>query len=503
MSTLTRIAKIYRVEAMLALGAIAVCILFGCTQQYFLDGHTAGVRGLLSPPLDDVYIHCQFAHNLLSGGPYGFANSVPLTADTSPLWVVLIAIGGLFTSRLELVAIVLSMICFAIIPIGIYRTARDLFGLEQQLSILAGALAILTGRIAWSGMSGMETALAALLMLLAVEEHLRSRRTACIRAREAIWLGLGVLTRPEFIFVASVFAIDWIVASVREHPNVKAAPIVVLTFVAISSPAILLPIVTRGSLLFHSSVVQGAHASLVPNVLYLWFVLKIMIANNIILLALAGYGVWKCAKDARIALLLIIIIGLPLAQAFVAPQFRHHGRYMFPVLPLIPLVAVSMLAVIAPRMSTPANRIVMAVIIFASLVETYRWSRISAESVRNINDQHLMAVDWLRQNMRPTDTLAVQDVGAIGYFLDKPVIDLTGLVTPSIWPVQHDQDSVWRAARKMGANLFVIYNRLNPTYFLQHSDSLVLATEFRVRLPLASSADTVMSVYRLKETRHG
>ena len=142
---------------------------------------------------------------------------------------------------------------------------------------------------------------------------------------------------------------------------------------------------------------------------------------------------------------------------------------------------------------------IVALVIFGGLIETGRWSLIEAESVRNINDQHLAVVGWLRQNMRATDTLAVDDVGAIGYFLNKPVIDLTGLITPSLWPLQPDQDSVWRAARKMGANLFVIYRRLNHPFFEHHKDSLVLQQEFSVRLPLASAADTIMSIYRVKE----
>jgi hypothetical protein len=105
--------------------------------------------------------------------------------------------------------------------------------------------------------------------------------------------------------------------------------------------------------------------------------------------------------------------------------------------------------------------------------------------------------------MRPNDTLAADDVGAIGYYLDRQIIDLTGLVTPQLWPLQHDQDSVWIVARAMGANLFVIYNRLNPQFYNRHKESLTLQQEFRVRLPLASAADTVMSIYRVKGAEHG
>ena len=92
----------------------------------------------------------------------------------------------------------------------------------------------------------------------------------------------------------------------------------------------------------------------------------------------------------------------------------------------------------------------------------------------------------------------MHDVGAIAYYADRSVIDLTGLVTPPMFKLQPDQKEVWRLAREMGANTFIIYNRLNPTLYDTFKDSLELLAEFRIRKPLVSSADTVMSAYRLK-----
>ena len=151
----------------------------------------------------------------------------------------------------------------------------------------------------------------------------------------------------------------------------------------------------------------------------------------------------------------------------------------------------------------PVTALVPALLILAALIETGRWAIIESESVRNINDQHLAVVNWLNADSHPNDTLAVDDVGAIGYYLNRPVIDLTGLVTPTLWPLQHNQDSVWQAARAMGANLFVIYNRLNPAFYQEHKDSLLLQRDFSVRLPLTSAADTVMSIYRLIGAKSG
>ncbi len=491
----------YNVELWLTIVGILILIAGIVVQRLFLAGNESPDLHFLGVPLDDVYIHTQFAKNLLHGYGYSFQAEQIVTADTSPLWVAMIAACGLLTSRLELVAITLSMLTYLALGPGVYRVARDLFGMRESYARVAGIATIISSRLVWSGMSGMETSLAALLMLLVVEEHVRSRKRNCLRAREAILLALALLVRPEFMFVALVLVVDWLIAAIRGRANISAAPISILLTTTISSPVFLLPLITRNSIFSHSSVVQGAGISFIPNVTYLWFAAKVLASNNLILFLLFTIGIWFLWRKPEFFLLILIATGLPILQSFVAPQFRHHGRYFFSVFPLIILCAVAawqeMELLIRPK-NFIVNAVV-ALIALAGVIETGRWSLIEAESVRNINDQHLAVVGWLRQNMRATDTLAMDDVGAIGYFLNKPVIDLTGLMTPSLWSVEHDQDSIWHEARKMGANLFVIYRRLNPPFFEDHQDSLVLVREFRVRLPLASAADTVMSIYRIKE----
>jgi hypothetical protein len=496
--------KKYRIEIGLVLAGIGVFAVFAIVQHILLGQTVSSDLCFLGVPLDDVYIHTRFADNLLHGYSYSFNPGQTLTGDTSPLWVLLIAIGGMFTSHLELVAIGLSMIAYLAIGPGVYRTTRDVFAIGESQARVAGIATVISSRLAWSGMSGMETALAALLMLLAVEEHTRARAFECPRWKEALWLGLGILVRPEFMFVAAVLILDWTILAIRqgESSQVRAwSKIPILLFISIASPAFLLPLITRGRLISHSSVVQGAAISIVPNVHYLWFAIKILASNNVIIFVLLAAGSWLLRKERKYYLLFIIAIGLPIVQAFVAPQFRQSGRYFFPVIPLLIILGIASWEKVGSI--SRQRRIIAALIILAGLVETARWAWIEGESVRNINDQHLTVVSWLRANMRPNDTLAVDDVGAIGYFMKTPVIDLTGLMTPSIWSLQHDQDSVWHAARSMGANLFVIYRRLNPTFYEAHKDSLVLQQDIRVRLPLASAADTVMSIYRIKEPVHG
>jgi hypothetical protein len=346
----------------------------------------------------------------------------------------------------------------------------------------------------------METSLAALHMFLVIEEHERSRQRQRLRVREGIWLGLGILTRPEFFFVAVVLVVDWIYLARRSKADVSRALSSMIVAAVIGSPAVLLPLLLEGSFVSHSSTVQGAGLHALPNFGYLWFVVKIIASNNAVVFLLIAAFFLVLARDRRYRIALIVAVGLPLLQSFVAPQFRHHGRYFFPIIPLVILLGVAALNKLIERFTV--NGIwragVISAMILAGLIETGRWALLEAESVRNINDQHLAAASFLRSQMTRSDRLAAHDVGAIGYYTGRPIIDLTGLISPEMYPLQHDQDDVWRQARKEGANLFLIYNRLNPSFYDAHRDSLLLIEEFRIRKPLVSAADTVMSLYTLR-----
>ncbi|HEY3873962.1 MAG TPA: hypothetical protein VGM92_00665 [Candidatus Kapabacteria bacterium] len=500
MAAIKIIYRRWRIEVLLIASGFFI-LLIGClVQRIVLGNPVPSDLHILGVPLDDVYIHARFAQNLLHGWSYSFNPGETLTADTSPLWVLLIAIGGLFTIRLELVAILLSMIAYLAIGPGVYRVARNLFSIEENFARLAGMLTVLCSRLIWSALSGMETALAALLMLLVVEEHLRSRSRDCLRPREAMWLGLGLLVRPEFLFVAAVCAVDWLVARYRNRANFSSLTMMLISGAAIATPVFFLPLLSRGSFVFHSSVVQGAKLSFLPNLKYFRFAFSIYGQNDLILFILFVAGLWCLRKKQEFYVPYIMVIGLPVLQSFVAPQFRHHGRYLFIVFPLLILMGVAAWEQITRTipMKRWMSLVLVDLMIAMAIVEAGRWIWIEANSVRNISDQHLHVVQWLRENMQPQDTLAIDDAGAIGYFLNKPVVDLTGLMTPSLWKLQHNQDSVWSASRAMGADVYIVFNRLNPAFYENHKDSLALQENISVRLPLTSSADTTMSIYRVK-----
>ncbi|MEP7234103.1 MAG: hypothetical protein ABI778_02290 [Ignavibacteriota bacterium] len=489
-------------EGILVFAGAFVLIAQFLLQKYFLSDGGLNYSNIVGVPLDDVYIHCRYAANLLSGNGYAFDPGHILSADTSPLWVALIAIGGLFTSHLDVVAVVLSSLFYLLLAPAVYRICRFTLNLSHSWSILGGFVTLLSSRLVWASTSGMEISLASFVALAILYEHVSQREAhGTIRFREGAFLALGIAVRPELMFIAAICFIDWFLISIRERKGFGKLVAVVVVFLFGVAPVFLIPYSERGSFIYHSSVVQGARLSFVPDIGYLWFVCKVFAASFSIPVAIAFLSPFMLRGKIKLTVFKLFAFGLPLLLAFVAPQFRHHGRYFFPIFPVLIILGIAVLEKIfsTPRWTKyiPMFRVIL---IAAAIFGAARGSLLSAESARNINDQHLAAAIWVTKNVGTGERIAVDDVGAIGYFTQRKLVDLTGLMSPEIFPLQHDQRLVWNEARRQGATIFIIYTRLNPSFYEFAKDSLEMVKEFRVSPPLVASADTVMSIFRVRES---
>src|SRR5437870_12103606 len=65
-------------------------------------------EGQLGFPMDDPYIHFQFARNLAHGAGFSFNPGEPTPGATSPLWCILLAAGHVLGAPLEPLAIALG-----------------------------------------------------------------------------------------------------------------------------------------------------------------------------------------------------------------------------------------------------------------------------------------------------------------------------------------------------------------------------------------------------------
>jgi hypothetical protein len=481
---------------------LAGCVVVGVL--YLQQIRTLAADGLTNQvttvgvPLDDVYIHCRYAENLFNGHGYCFnPEDKFVTADTSPLWVVLLAATGFFGSHYEIAAVLLSALFFVCIAPITYRIVRGELALPQRWAVITAVLVLMAGRLMWSALSGMEITLAVLLTLLIFQRHLRTVfETHTMTKTEALLLGLAIAVRPELMLLAALCFADAIIRRGKLKRLVSLWIPMLIFFVSIV-PVFLLPLIESGTLTYHSSKVQGAHLSFLPNIAYLGFaarILLISISPPVLFALIAPFFVRK----RGMILLWLFALGLPLILAFVAPQFRHHGRYFFPVMPICIILGIMMIQQVVENRHRTMQSVIQTVLIVYAGISSVIWTRQYGESVSNIVSQHVSSSHWIDDHIPKDNVIAAHDVGALGYITKRSIIDLVGLVTPSMYPIQDDQRRVWQEARRNGAEYFLIYTRLNPMFYEYAKDSLELVRQWSVKLPLVASADTTLSLFHLR-----
>ena len=131
-------------------------------------------RDPLLMPLDDTYIHFQYARQMAQGQPMAYYDGDPATSGgTSLIYPPLLALGyliGFGGWALSTWALGLGIACFLGSVALVYLIARDLLAAHGPFPPAHALLMALTfavsGPFVWAALSGMETLLFVFLMLL-------------------------------------------------------------------------------------------------------------------------------------------------------------------------------------------------------------------------------------------------------------------------------------------------------------------------------------------------
>ena len=472
----------------LPLGASIAALGIGVVVFLWRTRQIAGTIGVGAFPLDDSWIHMQFARNLAEGRGFAYNPGVPVSGSTAPLWTLLL--GGTFTvfGAHPVLAKALGLA----LTLGTAWLAGRLAGIwtgHRGLGLLASALTALAGPMVWGALSGMEVSLAALLVTGSLVLRAQDREGAA-----AVALGLGTLARPEAILLLPLFwlsgPLTWRRALRWGGPVAACvAPWVAFNLATIGSP---LPGTAaakiEGGLLGALSGVReplatallrrpGQYAS--EWVRWLWRVDALLP-----LLVLPGLG-WLARRWGRPALVpACVLLAHPLAMALLAPYRDpgfQEGRYSIHLLPLALVVAVTPLAGnrIAARAEAHgelpplpggwltsswlgrAGALALVIGVLAALpgaASRYAWA------VQNIEAMQVHLARWVTDHTPPTARLGLNDVGAIAYFSRREIVDVMGLVTPAVLPYRREGEAgVLRYLERACPDYLIVFPAWFPT----------------------------------------
>jgi arabinofuranosyltransferase len=481
-------------------------------------------------PLDDAWIYLQFARAGAAGHYGEFNLGEPVTGITGPLWALLLTplhavAGSHLTLLLALVKGLGVLLLFASCLL-IYDLGNVVFG-DRRAGVLAAFFLPLMPKVVWGALSGMESPLLVLLVLACLDGMARWRRPGWQRDIVIpLLIGLAGQTRPEANLLFVIFVIDQAIEWRRAGAGRRLGS---LAWAVVRQGAIVALIMAPNALWSYSVAGQP-----LPNTFFaktrgldlaaslrfvalgsamLWadppagaalrdlFVWPPQSAGMALALAYAGlkaaltvglfaWGVRAAPERRRLWPALAWLAGDFLLYAVFFTRTNRH--YFVPMLPSIALLCGGGLAALSRLRAGRLWPAAGAVLLFFA-IGAVQWADEYAWNVKNINDQQVAIGRWVAQTLPADAVLAINDVGAIKYFSQRRVIDVTGLVTPAILPYT-------RAGRKLDylrlarPDYLIVYDSWFPE--ARQWSGFQLVREFRLDYNTIAGGDVVRA-YRV------
>ena len=420
----------------------------------YLLAEIARLRGGLGFPLDDSWIHLQFARNLAAGAGLSYNPGEMVTGSTAPLWTALLAVLIPLPGDVVIWTKLLGAVLYLAGIDATWRLSREL-GLREGLSALAAALTLSTSWLVWSALSGMEIPLFVLLSLWGMILHLRERAEPSRPPLSLAVLAVAVLARPEGVLLLLLTVLDRLLVF---EGGAGALRLRRPAFRTLAAGAALAACAVAGSFLFYGwaggSVLPTTYAAkgggemrhLLPDFRYLSNVLGLFFRPQPWPTLLAGAGALALAgrlgtpRD-RGLLPALWLFGLPLAYSLLTPgptkMLGNFGRYYFPLFPVLAVLAALALEPVTRLRLPGALRAILgtagaAVILLPTIAVLVQGQSFYVQNVANVQESDVAIARWLQPRVPPDAVLAVNDIGAIKYLLPNPIVDLASIATPEI-----------------------------------------------------------------------
>jgi len=469
-----------RARRCLLLGGAAACLGYLAIELWQLDGG-------LGWPLDDSWIHLQFARNLAAGRGMAYNPGELVTGSTAPLWTALLALlAYLPGSPLAWAQLAGALLYLAGID-ATWRLAREL-GLTPGMAALAGGLTLATGWMVWSALSGMEIPLFVLLSAWGMVLHLRERATdpraapaggdggegaagaagpAAGLPISAAVLALAALARPEGLVLLALAFADRCLRFDRDRPAAAAAAGTAPLrwrrppFARLAAGGLLAGCVLAGPLLFYRiaggtllpttfAAKGGELRRWLPDPKYVAGVIEILFRPQPYMTLLCCGGV--AALVARLGsrrdrglLPGLWLVALPLAYSTLSPPGKlmvgNFGRYFFPLFPVVAVLGALALedaaaalraGVVAGKARLPAGLALLALLSWPTASSLLQGAGLYAHNLADVESSDVRAARWLAPRLPPGAVLAVNDIGAFKYLLPNRILDLAGIASPEL-----------------------------------------------------------------------
>ncbi len=443
--------------------------------------------GFLGFPLDDAWIHQTYARNLALNHQFAYNPGEASVGSTSPLWTLLLAPSYLLPVDYRLWAYLLGGILLALTGWIIHRLSKSLFPHDHLIPVLTSAFCLLEWHLAWAAFSGMETILFVFLSLLSLERHLAGERPFL----SGLIVGLLALTRPEGAILVLLLILDTLWRRKRgihslSWPQVGLdVALLLLGFSLVISPYLAFNLAITGQVFANTFYAKQAEyreiiVSLPLSMRWARLAAATVVGAQVLLIPGSLYAVFQILKTRQRKAVLPLVWWLVLITIYAVrlPVTYQHGRYVIPAIPMLILYGVG-----GTRNLRGLHRIVKQVLVISIVLLLFifwlRGAEQHATDVRIIDSELATIGRWLRDNTPPEASIGAHDIGAIGYFSQRSLVDTAGLVNPEVIPFIRDEEKILAFLEEEGVDFVVIF----PSWYPQLAQSSRLRPIYRSPSP--------------------
>ncbi len=428
--------------------------LFMCISTVMYANRTNGGDGF---PLDDAWIHLQFAKNLHAYGSYSyFRNEMVTSGSTSPLYTLILSLGFFVTSNEMVMSYTLGILFFLVGGVYMFKLASLTF--EDDLVLAAGAavLFLTEPRLIWVSLAGMETTLF-IALLLAVTYYYKRRKAV----RLGILSGLLLWARPEAILFMLILALDLVYHSfiARSGAGTRKAPLR-SNLHWVRKPLLIALVIASGyfalNLWLSGTIFPNTYAAKLkyyanggkdyPLQVFHYFTDGHFVLLAIFVLVAVAVLAARLMKQKELPLFVPVLFSIEMFLVYWKdlPYLYQEGRYLMPVLPFLILVGldglgltISAIVTFFRRLKRPLRRsfaLLVPVGILAGQFAVAGWEERTgyAEYCAYISARQVRTARWMHDNLPPEARIATHDVGAIAYYSERRIVDMVGLISPEM-----------------------------------------------------------------------
>jgi hypothetical protein len=426
-------------------------------------------------PLDDAWIHQTFARNIAQGNGWTFNQGQPSAGLTAPLWGALLALGHFIFKSPYPAPIILGWVTLASIGVLTYRLLIHFFPNEKIASFIGGSIIIFEWHFVWAALSGMETLLFGLFVLFIFSQITLKEFSAIKWGNLGVWIGVAMWIRPEAIL--SMFPV--VLFSILSSENLKES----ISHLISMALGLIIPVflylgfnyLLGGSAwpsTFYAK--QAEYAILLDTLLIsrIWNQLSLtLVGGGVIIFPAFLYAIIKSIKLKKWVILSFSLwyVGTAILYALRLPVVYQHGRYMIPAMTIYLYLSLHGLIWIFSDINKSKKKfawMIKPIWGISTIVVTAGFYLLGIayfqSDVRFINSEMVEMGMWIAKNTSEDTVIATHDIGAIGYFGNRQILDLAGLISPDIIPIIRDEDKIFKMLEIESPDYFVTFPSWYP-----------------------------------------